>query len=140
MALMTMENEVPKNIQEAKQSSEWVHWKQAIFEELKSMEKHEVWNTVTRPKNKKVIKSKWVFNIKEDPNGQRRYKARLVAQGCGQRPGVDYDETFAPVVKTETIRLLFSISAQKQRRMKIYDVKTAYLREVKGRDLHGTTR
>lgn len=74
------------------------------------MEKHEVWNTVSRLKDEKVIKCKWVFNIKEDPNGQRRFKARLVAQGCGQRPRVDYDETFAPVVKTETIRLLFSIT------------------------------
>lgn len=64
-----------------------------------------------------------MYNIKENPNtGQLRYKARLVALGCGQRPGLDYEETFAPVVRTETIRLLFSISAQKGRRMKIYDV------------------
>jgi len=74
------------------------------------MEKHKVWDIVSRPKDKK--KCKWVFNIKNDPSTeQKRYKARLVALGYGQRPGVDYIETFAPVVRTETIRLLFSISA-----------------------------
>jgi len=83
---------------------------------------------VPRPKGKRVIKCKWIFNIREDPGTrQRRYKARLVTLGCGQRPREDYTETFAPVVRTETIRLLFSISAQENRKMRIYDVKTAFL-------------
>jgi len=127
-ARITMDKDIPKNINEAKNSSDWTHWRQAINEELISMKKHEVWDTVSRPKDKRVIKCKWIFDIKEDPNtGQQRYKARLVALGCGQRPGVDYGETFAPVVRTETVRLLFNISAQENRMIKIYDIKTAFL-------------
>lgn len=118
---------------EAEQSSDWKYWQQAMKDKLDSMNKHRVWDIVRRQKGKKVIKCKWIFDIKQDPNtGQQRYKARLVALGCGQRPGVDYEETFAPVVRTETIRLLFSISAQEKVKMKIYDVKTAFL--------HGTLK
>lgn len=92
------------------------------------MKKHKVWDIVSRPKDKRIIKTKWIFNIKEDPStGQRHYKARLVALGCGQRSGVDYQETFAPVVRTETIRLLFSISAQKHKKVKTHDVRTTFL-------------
>lgn len=127
-ALLVMDNKISKNIGEAKNLDDWRFWKQAIKDELGSMKKHKVWDIVSRPKDKRIIKSKWIFNIKEDPStGQRRYKARLVALGCGQRPGVDYQETFAPVVRTETIRLLFSISAQKHKKVKTHDVRTAFL-------------
>lgn len=47
---------------------DWKHWRQAIYEELMSMKKHKVWDTVPRPNNKRVIKCKWVFDIKEDPS------------------------------------------------------------------------
>lgn len=127
-AMLILDEEIPKNIREAQKSDCWKYWKQAVEDELTSIKKHKVWDVVSRPKDKRIIKSKWIFNIKEDPTtGQRKYKARLVALGCGQRPGVDYEETFAPVVRAETIRLLFSITAEKKRKMKIYDVKTAFL-------------
>lgn len=127
-ALLVIDNEIPKNIGEAKNLDDWRFWEQAIKDELGSMKKHKVWDIVSRPKDKRIIKSKWIFNIKEDPStGQRRYKARLIALGCGQCPGVDYQETFAPVVRTETIRLLFSISAQKHKKVKTHDVRTAFL-------------
>lgn len=97
-AMLIMDEEIPKNIKEAKKSNNWKYWRQAVKDELTSMEEHEVWDIISRPKEKKVIKCKWIFSIKEDPTtGQRKYKARLVALGCGQRPGVDYEETFAPV-------------------------------------------
>lgn len=102
-ALLVIDNEIPKNIGEAKNLDDWRFWEQAIKDELGSMKKHKVWDIVSRPKDKRIIKSKWIFNIKEDPStGQRHYKARLVALGCEQRSGVDYQETFAPVVRTET--------------------------------------
>lgn len=127
-AMIIIDKDIPKNVQEAEKSQDWKYWKQTIKEELTSMKKHGVWDIEPRPKDKRVIKCKWVFDIKEDPKTeQQRYKARLVAQGCGQHPGVDYGETFAPIVRIETIRLLFSISAQENRKMKIYDVKTAFL-------------
>lgn len=127
-ARLVMDEEIPKKIEEAKRSNNWEYWKRAMDGELASMKKHEVWDIVSRLKDKKIIKCKWVYDIKEDPNTNRKkYKARLVALGCGQRPEVDYEETFAPVVRTETIRILFSISAQEKRKMKLYDVKTAFL-------------
>jgi len=130
-ARLAMIDEIPKNVREAEQSNEWKYWQQAMKDELDSMKKHKVWDIISRPKGKKVIKCKWIFDNKQDPStGRQRYKARLVASGCGQRPGVDYEETFAPVVRTETIRLLFSISAQKGVKMKIYDVRTAFLHGI----------
>ena len=120
--------EIPKNIKQAEESDSWFKWKQAMNEEVNSMKKHDVWDIVPRPKDKRVINSKWIFNIKEDPNSkERKYKARLVAVGCGQRPGYDYTETFAPVVRVETVRLLFSVCAGEKRKIKLYDVKTAFL-------------
>jgi len=66
--MLVKDNEIPKNIEDAKKSIDWQYWKQAVKEELTSMEKHKIWDIVNRPKNKKVIKCKWIFNIKEDPN------------------------------------------------------------------------
>lgn len=84
-ALLITDDEIPKNIDKAMESSDWKLWKDAIKEELTSLDRHKIWDVVPRPKNKKIIKCKWIFNIKEDPNTeQRRYKARLVALGCGQ--------------------------------------------------------
>lgn len=67
---------------------------------------------------------------------QLRYKARIVAIGCGQRPEFAYSETFAPVVRIETIRLLFSISAEIGRKIKMHDVKTAFLHGVLREDVY----
>lgn len=126
--MLSIDEEIPKNVREAQESNYSEDWRQAMDEELASMKKHDVWDIIPRPKDKKVIKNKWIFNIKENPNGkQRRYKARLVALGCEQRPGLDYEKTFAPVVRIEMIRLLFSISAQIGRKIKIYNVETAFL-------------
>lgn len=120
--------EIPKTVTEAKRLENWKYWKHAMEEEMASMKKHKVWDVVPRQKGKRVIKSKWIFNIKENLNlNERQYKARLVAMGCGQRPGYDYCETFAPTIRMETMRILFSISAEVKRKLKIYDVKTAFL-------------
>jgi len=64
------------------------------------------------PPNRQIIKCKWVYRTKTDSNGKlSKYKARLVACGYSQREGVDFKETFAPVVRHPTIRLLFAIAA-----------------------------
>ncbi|KAJ7344641.1 hypothetical protein JRQ81_000591, partial [Phrynocephalus forsythii] len=65
---------------------------------------------------------------KQDENGHvERYKARLVATGCSQKYGENYDETFAPVVKHKTIRVLLSLAASKKMHVEHFDVKTAFL-------------
>lgn len=82
-------------------------WLAAMEEELSSIEKNKTWELCTLPQNKRPIDVKWVFKIKVKPDGYiAKYKARLVARGFLQQPGVDYQEVFAPVARIETIRLV----------------------------------
>ena len=75
-------------------------WKEAIIDELKSIEKNGTWKLVELPKEKKAIGVKWVFKTKVKPNGEvAKYKARLVAKGFLQKPGLDFNEVFAPVAR-----------------------------------------
>ena len=105
-----IDEEIPKkwrkypNVKQAKDAGEWEKWKRAKDEEIECMNRHTgVWDVVCRPKDKEIIGSKWVYSIKEKP---RYKKARLVAVGCAQRPGYDHSETFAPVARMESVRLL----------------------------------
>ena len=76
----------------------------------------------------KTIDSKWVFRLKEDPEeGTRRYKARLCARGFQQREGVDYTETFAPVVRYDSLRVLLATVATEDLELLQFDVQTAFL-------------
>ena len=80
------------------------------------------------PTGWKAIGCKWVFKEKFDNIGNSHcYKARLVAKGFSQKYGKDYDETFAPVVRHETIRTLFSVAAAKKMEIRHFDVKMAFL-------------
>lgn len=100
----------------------------AIKEELNS---HEVNNTLTLtdlPKGRKAIKSKWVFKIKKNHNGEiSRCKARLVVKGCSQRQGIDYSETFAPVVRYTSLRFLFALAVKYDLKCYQLDAITAFL-------------
>ena len=96
--------------------------------EMKSLYSNEVWDLVELPQGKSVLGSKWVFKRKLGPDGWvEYYKARLVAQGCAQKPGCDYDETFSPVVRFESLRTIFAIAAQQDFELHQMDVTTAFL-------------
>ena len=80
------------------------------------------------PKNIKIIGSKWVYKIKTDENGQIvRFKARLVARGDKQTEGVDYNETFAPVLRAESLRYLISYAFENNLVLLHLDVECAFL-------------
>ncbi|UYV75997.1 hypothetical protein LAZ67_13002062 [Cordylochernes scorpioides] len=103
-------------------------WLEAMKEELYSINKHKVWTLVQRKKNMKIINCKWIFSIKSAPGeGVYRRKARLVAIGCNQKYGVEYEESFSPVIRKQSLRAIVALAAQLNLVITSYDVKTAYL-------------
>lgn len=94
----------PKTVKEALASPDKAKWMTAMDRELESLRINDVWDLVELPKDRKAVGSKWVFKLKMNADGSvERYKARLVAQGFTQKFGVDYDETFCPVVCFESV-------------------------------------
>ncbi|CAM8988636.1 unnamed protein product [Rhodiola kirilowii] len=99
-----------------------------MHEELHQFERNKVWRLVPRPKDRKIIGTRWIFRNKRDEKGAVvRNKARLVVKGYNQQEGIDYDETFAPVARLEAIRLLIAYSVQFGFKLHQMDVKTAFL-------------
>ncbi|GJV49057.1 retrovirus-related pol polyprotein from transposon TNT 1-94 [Tanacetum coccineum] len=113
-------------------------WKKAINEEIVSLEKNHTWSLVRLPAGKKALQSKWVFRVKEEQDGKKRYKARLVFKGFQQKQGVDYNKIFSPVVKMTTIRLVLSIVAAENLHLEQLDVKTAFLHGDLNEDIYMT--
>lgn len=103
-------------------------WMKAIQEELMSLRTNNVWKFVKCPSNVTPLKSKWIFRVKEDANGNPvRYKARLVAKGFLQQAGIDYGETYAPVAELATIRTVLAVAVYRKMHIHQLDVKTAFL-------------
>ncbi|KAK6128301.1 hypothetical protein DH2020_037956 [Rehmannia glutinosa] len=97
-------------------------------EEIASIEKNNTWELVDLPEGKIVIGVKWIYKTKYKEDGSiHKHKARLVAKGYSQQPGVDFNETFAPVARIETIRIVLAIAAQFELLVYQMDVKSAFL-------------
>ncbi|XP_017614105.1 uncharacterized protein LOC108459270 [Gossypium arboreum] len=103
-------------------------WKQAMLDEMSMIEKNQIWQLVARLDKKKVIRVKWVFRAKHNIDGTlNKLKTRLVVKGFSQKYGIDYFETFSPVARLDTIRLLVALAAHKQWKIHQIDVKSAFL-------------
>nr|GEX11016.1 retrovirus-related Pol polyprotein from transposon TNT 1-94 [Tanacetum cinerariifolium] len=103
-------------------------WIVAMQEELNQFIVNDVWKLVPQPKNMTIIGTKWVFINKLDENGVvSQNKARLVAQGYNQQEGVDYDETYAPVARLESIKILLAYACDLDFKLFQMDVKSAFL-------------
>ena len=118
----------PTSVKQAFASEDAEEWRHAMRTEMESLHKNKTWTLVDKPKDRKIVKNKWVFKVKRDANGEiQRYKARLVAKGFSQVAGVDYSETFAPVIRHSSLRVLFALAVQNDLRMEHLDVETAFL-------------
>nr|KYP70533.1 Retrovirus-related Pol polyprotein from transposon TNT 1-94 [Cajanus cajan] len=114
----------PADYEEAKKSPNW----RAAMKELSMIEKNQTWILVEKPQGRKVIGVKWVYRTKLNADGSiNKHKARLVVKGYAQIFGVDYSDTFAPVARLDTIRLLLAIAAQRNWKVYQLDVKSSFL-------------
>ncbi|KAK8914629.1 hypothetical protein KSP39_PZI023850 [Platanthera zijinensis] len=103
-------------------------WRAAMEEELHVINKNKTWELAELPAHKTAIGLKWLFKIKHKEDGSvLKYKARLVAKGYAQKPDSDYFETFAPVARFESIRMLLALAAENNYHVYQLDVKSAFL-------------
>lgn len=120
---------IPKTYREAINDPTYgTKWKEAIKLELNTLIQFGTWRYVRRPEDQAVVSTKWVFNIKYTADGRiDRFKARLVARGFSQREGLDYEDTFAPVIRLESLRILFALAATYNLKAHLLDATNAYV-------------
>ncbi|KAJ0536362.1 putative RNA-directed DNA polymerase [Helianthus annuus] len=115
----------PSSYNEASRDPKWV---EAMNLEMEALLRNQTWELVDLPKGRKPIGCKWVYRIKYKANGEvERYKARLVAKGYNQREGLDFGETFSPVVKMVTVRCVLSLAVQNNWTLYQLDINNAFL-------------
>ena len=128
IALNACVDDAPTSFKDIEGRQDEAEWRSAVDEELKSLERNKTWQVVKPPPKVKLIGTKWIFKRKPSDDGAGyRCRARLVAKGFMQREGVDYSETYAPVARLPTVRLLLSIGVQFRYKMIHLDVRTAFL-------------
>lgn len=119
-----------------KEAMSGVNWKQAMETEMRSLKDNDVWDLVRCPAERKTVGCKWVYKAAD--GSVERYKARLVAQGFTQQYGSDYDETFSPVVRLESLRMLVCAVWSKDTPSRCSNCFSEW--EPRRRDLHVTTK
>lgn len=118
----------PSTVREALEGQDAAHWIEAMKAELQNLVSKGTFKEVELPAGRKAIGSKWVFKLKTDADGKPvKYKARLVAQGFSQTRGIDFDETFAPVGRMASLRILLAVAASYDLSLHQADVEGAYL-------------
>ncbi|WKA11706.1 hypothetical protein VitviT2T_029179 [Vitis vinifera] len=125
---------LPNSVQEALADP---RWKAAMNEEMKSLQKNETWELVKCPPGKKPVGCRWIYTVKYKVDGSiERFKARLVAKGYTQTYGIDYTETFALVVKINTVQVLLSLAANLDWPLQQFDVKNAFLHDELSKEVY----
>ncbi|RVW50266.1 Retrovirus-related Pol polyprotein from transposon TNT 1-94 [Vitis vinifera] len=117
----------PECYDEALQDENSSKWELAMKDEMDSLLGNQTWQLTELPVGKKALRNKWVYRIKNEHDGSKRYKARLVVKGFQQKEGIDYTEIFSPVVKMSTIRFVLGMVAAENLHLEQLDVKTAFL-------------
>ena len=128
-SVAAVDTEEPTTIEEALNGVNSKLWSEALCSEFNSLKENQTWDLVDLPAGKNIVGSKWVFKHKRGAEGEiPRCKARLVAQGYSQKPGVDYDEVFSPVAKYSSIRTVLAFANQIGLDLHQMDVKTTFLK------------
>ncbi|KAH0818354.1 hypothetical protein GEV33_004437 [Tenebrio molitor] len=118
----------PQTVSEALSSPEAADWKKAMNAEYEALKRNQTWIIVDRPQGKKTVESRWVLRTKFKKDGSvDRRKARLVAKDFTQKPGIDFNETFAPVARLGSIRLFMAIAVELGLQVHQLDFTSAYL-------------
>ena len=126
--ILYLVDDTPKSIAEAYASPDADNWKEVVHNEMDSILSNGTWELSERPYGCKPVGCKWVFKKKLRPDGTiEKYKARLVAKGYTQKEGEDYFDTYSPVARLTTIRVLLSLAASYGLIVHQMDVKTAFL-------------
>ena len=136
-ALASSDSREPASVKEVLASPDKTQWLNAMEKEMDSLKANDVWDLVELPSDRTTVGSKWVFKLKTDADGKvERHKARLVAQGFSQKFGLDYDETFCPVVRFESFQALIALAAQNNLKLHQMDVITAFLNGELGEEIY----
>jgi hypothetical protein len=115
----------PTTYRQAAAKQEWI---EAMTSEYNALLSNNTWTLCPRLPKHNVVRNKWVFKIKQKPDGSvDRFKARLVAKGFDQKSGIDYHETFSPIIKPATIRLLLALAVHFNWELRQFDVSNAFL-------------
>ena len=118
----------PQTFKEAVSSPEGPLWKEAINSEIDSILQNHTWELVDLPPGCKPLGYRWIFKRKRKADGSiEKYKARLVIKGYSQREGLDYFDTYSPVTRITSIRMILAIAALRNLEVHQMDVKTAFL-------------
>jgi histone deacetylase 1/2 len=126
--ILTCTANEPANLADALQNT---HWRKAMDEEFDALQWNNTWRLVPSHAGKNVIDCHWIYKIKRKSDGSiDRYKARLVAKGFKQRYGIDYEDTFSPLVKIAIVRLVLALSVSRGWSLRQLDVKNEFLHGV----------
>jgi hypothetical protein len=126
--LLQTEVVIPSTRRAALRSPYARYWQEAMDREHESLQAHGTYELVPRPADaRNIVSCKWVFDTKCKDGRVVRFKARLVARGYSQQFGIDYDETYSPVLKYKTLRIVLAIVAIRDYELELMDVQTAYL-------------
>ena len=118
----------PKSYKEAVNDPVWGElWKEAVNTEIKALIGNKTWKEVVPPPKTNIVTCKWVFKVKTNLDGSlEKFKARLVARGFTQKYGIDYEDTFAPTVRSDTLRAVLAIVAMENLECHQVDVNNAF--------------
>ena len=119
----------PQTYHEAISSANSTYWQEAMDREYASLLENQTWDLIEKPSDRKPVRNKWVYKVKYKSNGEvDKFKVRLVAKDFTQKLGIDFTETYSPIIHYDSIRAILAIAATNGMYLKQFDIGTAFLK------------